>query len=82
MTDVKNFHAITNFNVEHNLTIAGMIVCWKLVAIFARAIITPKGIMAELVTATFINTTLIHICAMPQAGIKKRMVKINKIVKR
>ena len=38
--------------------------------------------MAELVTATFINTTLIHICAMPQAGIKKRMVKINKIVKR
>ena len=28
--------------------------------------------MAELVTATFINTTLIHICAMPQAGIKKK----------
>ena len=27
MTDVKNFHATTNFNVEHNLTIAGMIVC-------------------------------------------------------
>ena len=27
--------------------------------------------MAKLVTVAFINVTLIHICAMPQAGIKK-----------
>lgn len=71
MTAVQKFHTTTNFNTEYNLTIAGMIVCWKLVAIFARAIITSKGIMAKLVTAAFINATLIHICAMPQAGIKK-----------
>ena len=71
VTAVKKFHSTTNYSVEHNLTIAGMIVCWKLVAIFARAIITSKGIMAKLVTATFINATLIHICAMSQAGIKK-----------
>ena len=58
-----------------------MIVCWKLEAIFARALITSIRIMAKLVTATFINATLIHICAMPQEGIKKKNGKTWQIIK-
>ena len=38
--------------------------------------------MAILVTAAFFNAALIHICAMPQASIKKRMVKIKKKIKK